>query len=103
MDSEVKIPGRTDEEEAPFVLQFIQEKLRPLILRKWRGSRANVVAQAMEEGLSDEDMALYLAGFKVGYWSGAVDTASIKPGDLRPGRPLRKKTSKVHEGPLGPG
>ena len=96
MDSEGKIPGRTDEEEAPSVLQYIQEKLRPLILRKWRGSRANVVAQAMEDGLSDEEMALYLAGFKQGYWSGAVDTASIKPGDLRPDPHLQKKTSKVH-------
>jgi hypothetical protein len=96
MDSEVKTPGRTDEEEAPSVLQFIQKKLRPLMLRKWRGSRANVVAQAMEDGLSDEQMALYLAGFKLGYWNGAVDTASIKPGDLRPGPRLPKKTSKVH-------
>ena len=97
MDSETKTPGRTDEEEVPSVLRYIQEKLRPLILRKWWGTRANVVAQAMEEGLTDEEMALYLEGFKRGYWSGAVDTASIKPGDLRPGRPPRRtKTSKVH-------
>jgi hypothetical protein len=97
MDSEVKTASRTDEEETPSVLRYIQEKLRPLILRNWRGSRANVVAEVMEEGLTDKELVLYLAGFKRGYWSGAVDTASIKPGDLRPGpRPLRRKTSKVH-------
>lgn len=97
MDSETKIPGRTDEEETPSVFRYIQEKLRPLILQKWQGSRANVVAQAIEDGLTDKEMALYLAGFKRGYWNGAVDTATIKPGDLRPGPPPRRtKTSKVH-------
>lgn len=95
MDSDANNTSRTDE-EAPSVLGYIREKLRPLLLRKWRGSRANVVAEAMQEGMTDEELELYLAGFKRGYWDGAVDTASIKPRDLHPGRPRRKKTSKVH-------
>ena len=65
MDSETKTPGRTDEEEVPSVLRHIQEKLRPLILRKWWGTRANVVAQAMEDGMQDPtDKALLKRALK---------------------------------------
>lgn len=93
MDSDANKTGRTDEEPLS-VLGYIREKLRPVLLRKWRGSRANVVAEAMADGLSDDELELYLRGFKKGYWNGAVDTASISPRDLRPGRP--KKTGKIH-------
>lgn len=93
MDSDPNKTGRTD--EAPLsLLGYIREKLRPVLLRKWQQSRASVVAEAMADGMSDHDMELMLRGFKKGYWYGAVDTASISPRDLRPGRP--PKTEKVH-------
>jgi len=76
------------------VLGIIKEKLRPLLLRKWRRSRASLVAEAMEAGLNDEQLELVLRGFRRGYWTGAVDVSSVEPMDLRP-EPL-PITSKVH-------
>ena len=76
------------------MLGIIKEKLRPLLLRKWRHSRASLVAEAMEAGLDDEQLELVLRGFRRGYWTGAVDVSSVKSTDLPPDRPLTK--SKVH-------
>lgn len=76
------------------MLGIIKEKLRPVLMRKWRTSRANVVSEAMEAGLSDEQLELVLRGFRIGYWSGAVDASSIKPADLHQDPQL--EDSKVH-------
>jgi hypothetical protein len=94
MDSDPKPVGRTEEEELPSVLGIIKEKLRPLLLRKWRHSRASLVAEAMEAGLDDEQLELVLRGFRRGYWTGAVDVSSVKSTDLRSDRPQTK--SKIH-------
>lgn len=64
------------------MLGIIREKLRPVLLRKWQRSRASLVAEAMEAGLTDEQIELVLRGFKRGYWNGAVDVSSIRPTDL---------------------
>ena len=93
MDSDAKAVGKTGEEELS-VLSVIKEKLRPLLLRKWRRSRALIVADAMEAGLTDEQLQLVLRGFKRGYWSGAVDVSSISPTDLP--QKARQTGSKVH-------
>lgn len=93
MDSDAKAPSRTGEEELS-VLGIIKKKLRPILMRKWRVSRANIVAEAMEAGLTDEQLQLVLRGFKRGYWTGAVDISSLKPSDLRQD-PL-PEDSKVH-------
>lgn len=85
MDSDAKPASRTDEEDIPSVLSYIQEKLRPVLLRKWRQSRAAIVADAMEAGLTNEQLSLILQGFKQGYWTGAIDISSIKSEDLPPG------------------
>jgi len=94
MDSDAKPTGTKDEEEPLSVLGYIKEKLRPVLLRKWRSTRANLVAEAMAEGMTEEELGFYLAGIKRGYWSGAVDVSSLNPGDLRPSQ--RRKTEKVH-------
>ena len=94
MESDAKPTGRTDEEELPSVLSVIKEKLRPLLLRKWRRSRASLVAEAMEAGLDDEQLELVLRGFRRGYWTGAVDVSSVKSTDLLPDRAPTK--SKIH-------
>lgn len=99
MDSEAKpVPSKTDEEETLSVLGIIKKKLRPVLLRKWQVSRASLVAEAMEAGLSDEQLELVLRGFKRGYWTGAVDVSSLRPTDLRPNPdPLPAEAgSKVH-------
>ena len=93
MDSDAKAPSRTPEEVLG-VLGIIKEKLRPVLLRKWRVSRANIVAEAMEAGLTDEQLQLVLRGFKRGYWTSAVDVSSIRATDLH--RDPLPEESKVH-------
>ena len=82
MDSETK-PGRTRKEDAPSLLSFIRERLRPVLLKKWRVTRATALASAATEGLTETERDLFLAGHQAGYWQGAVDSATIKPKDLR--------------------
>lgn len=94
MDSDAKPTGRTDEEEVPSVLSIIKEKLRPVLLRRWRMSRASLVAEAMEAGLDDEQLDIYLRGVRRGYWTGAVDVSSINAKDLR--QPRRRTKEKIH-------
>lgn len=92
MDSDAK-QGRTGE-DSPTLLRAIREKLRPVLLRKWRRSRADALASAAEGGLTEEERDLFLAGHQAGYWQGALDAAAIKPSDLRPVPP--PKTEKIH-------
>lgn len=94
MASETKT-GRTDEDERRSVLSYIREKLRPVLLKKWRTSRATALASAANEGLTEAERDLFLAGHQAGYWQGAVDAAEIKPADLRSPRG-RRKPEKVH-------
>ena len=77
------------------MLSYIREKLRPVLLKKWRNSRATALATAANGGLSEGERDLFLAGHQAGYWQGAVDAAEIKPADLRPPRNPRDP-EKVH-------
>jgi len=96
MDSDTKTPpGRTSEEEVTSVLGYIKDRLRPILLRKWQRSRANLVAEAMQDGMTDEELRIFLRGVKVGYWTGAVDVSSLKPSDLRQDLASASE-SKVH-------
>ena len=83
MDSETKM-SRTEEAERRSVLNYIREKLRPMLLKKWRTSRATALASAASGGMTEAERDLFLAGHRTGYWQGAVDAAEIKPADLRP-------------------
>jgi len=94
MNSETKQVGKTGEEDLRSVLNIVKEKLRPLLLRKWRRSRASVVAEAMESGMTNEQLEIMLRAFKRGYWTGAVDVSSIGPRDLRRNR--EPSGPKVH-------
>jgi len=96
MDSEVKSTGTTEEEEIPSVLDYLKKKVRSVLLRKWRNTRATFVAEAMAEGMTEEALELYLSGFKRGYWSGAVDVSSVHSKDLRQGSSPPSKTVKAH-------
>jgi len=93
MDSETKT-GRTREDKSPSLLRYIRETLRPVLLRKWRASRASALLTAAEGGLTESERDLFLAGHRAGYWQGAVDAAEIKPGDLR--RRRAKTPENVH-------
>jgi len=91
MDSDAK-PGRTDEDVAPSLLGRIREKLRPVLLGKWRASRKRAADKAARGGLTERERQLFLGGFQEGYWKGARDVSSISPTDLRP----RRGSSGVH-------
>lgn len=90
VDSEAK-PGRTSE-VTPSLLGMIREKLRPVLLGKWRASRRRAADKAAEAGMKERERQLFLAGFQEGYWKGARDVSAISPSDLRP----RRRSSGVH-------
>jgi len=94
MESDTKA-SRTKEDERRSVLSYIREKLRPVLLKKWRVSRATALASAASDGMTELERDLFLAGHQAGYWQGAVDAAEIKPADLRPPRD-RREPGKVH-------
>jgi hypothetical protein len=77
------------------LLGYIREKLRPVLLKKWRVSRATALASAATEGLTESERDLFLAGHQTGYWQGAVDAAELKPADLHQD-PTTRRRSKVH-------
>jgi hypothetical protein len=65
------------------VLATIKEKLRPVLMRKWRTSQEDLLQAALEAGVSEEDLPLFMAGVRHGYWRGAGDITEIKASDLR--------------------
>lgn len=95
MDSDSSRWGKTEEDELS-VLQRIKEKLRPVLLSKWRASRASIVAEAMEAGLSDHQIELVLKAFRRGYWDGAVDVSSLSPLNLLGHQEKCPDPQKVH-------
>lgn len=81
------------------MLNTLKERLRPLFIRKFRASRQCAREAAIAGGMTDEQVDLYLEGFDQGWLRGAMDSASVKPSDLRPGRrsPSKKTDpSEVH-------
>jgi len=93
MDSETKT-DRTPEEGSPSLLEHLRERLRPVLLKKWKISRSSALAAAATGGMTEAERDLFLAGHRAGYWQGAVDSAEIKPTDLRRGPP--DPGSKIH-------
>jgi hypothetical protein len=71
------------------MLVALMDRLRPLLIRRWRKSAALARAKAKT---TDVDIDSYMAGFQAGYWSGSAETAQITSGDLPPS----KKNPKVH-------
>jgi hypothetical protein len=89
-------PSRSEEEHLPSMLGVIREKLRPILLRRWRRSRANALKAAEDGGLTDRERSAYMAGFTNGWISGAQDIHAVKPSDLQGPAPDQDPDSDVH-------
>lgn len=70
----------------------LMDRLRPLLIRRWRKSSAIARTKARATSV---DIDSYMAGFQAGYWSGSVDTAQqINSSELLPVKKATK--TKVH-------
>lgn len=76
------------------MLDVIKERLRPVFMKKFQAARGNAKAACLAAGMSEEQAELFLEGFDEGWLRGAVDSASVKPEDLRPARLRAKKPAQ---------
>lgn len=91
--------SRTEGEKAEAtqaVLKALKEHLRPVFIRKFRASRQSARETAIAGGMSADQVDLYLEGFDQGWLRGAMDSASVKPSDLRPSHPSETDPTEVH-------
>lgn len=65
------------------MLGIIREKLRPILLHRWKRSRANALKIAESGDMTERERSLYMAGFQSGWISGAQDIHAVKPSDLQ--------------------
>jgi hypothetical protein len=90
MDSEPK-SGRS-EEATLSLLGAIRERLKPILLGRWRAARKQVSDRVARDGLTAREQRLFFGGFQEGYWRGARDVTTISPSDLCP----RDRSGQVH-------
>lgn len=87
MDSKNK---RTQTESSgPKILSLILERLRPLLLTRWRRSSREARDAAARAGV--QDVEAFMAGFQQGYWKGAVDVSQerLSSSDLKTPEPQK--------------
>jgi hypothetical protein len=91
-------PSRSEEDQLPSMLGIIREKLRPILLHRWKLSRANALKVTEHGGMTERERSLYMAGFQNGWISGAQDIHAVKPSDLQAPRqdPDQDPDSGVH-------
>lgn len=65
------------------MLGIIREKLRPVLLRRWRRSRTTALKFTKEGGMTERERSLYMAGFHSGWIAGAQDIHAVRPADLQ--------------------
>jgi hypothetical protein len=76
------------------VFDSIKTKLRHLLDRKWQDSQAALLQAAVDAGLTEEEIPLFMAGFRHGYWKGAGDLTEIKLQVIQQER--QRSPAKIH-------
>jgi hypothetical protein len=84
-------------EKADSMLAVIMDRLKPILLKRWKLSSRHARRAAKEAGV--QDIKAFMAGFQQGYWKGAVDVSQerLSPSDLPQEDPILTMTkTKLH-------